>query len=224
MAAETLIRKSTSRYNIVAFKKFKGLEYLINTYYDYIIVCDAEMDIIPQNFNQENIMNKINIIFENKIVYAGNVINQDFITIMTPSRNAFIKEIDRKKINEILQNGELYHWWSDLPVVKRDHIQPFFESIGYEETVEDWKLHFESSTYVNYLILYHDFKVINTTPITNRCFSLEWLITNDKTILDGLVEIKFGFSWILAQLYHIHSEYLNKKGTFIIYHTNRHGC
>ncbi len=169
-------------------------------------------------------MNKINAIFENKIVYAGNVACPDFVNIMSPCRNAFVKEEDRKKINEILQDGELYHWWSDLPVIKRDHLKPFFESIGYGECIEDWKLHFEQATYTNYLILYHDFKLINTTPITHRRYSLEWLITGDKTVLDGLAEIKFGFGWILAQLYHMHTEYLNEKGTFIIYHTNRHGC
>ena len=46
-------------------------------------------------------MNKINAIFENKIVYAGNVACPDFVNIMSPCRNAFVKEEDRKKISMV---------------------------------------------------------------------------------------------------------------------------
>jgi hypothetical protein len=36
-------------------------------------VCHAEISIIPENFNEKNILNKINKIYENKTIYGGEV-------------------------------------------------------------------------------------------------------------------------------------------------------
>ena len=42
--------------NIVIYKKFTGLNKLIDSKYDYFIVCDSEIDVILENFNYENIV------------------------------------------------------------------------------------------------------------------------------------------------------------------------
>jgi hypothetical protein len=50
----------------VTFKKFYGLKQLINSNYDYFIVCDSEIDIILENFTYTNLRCKIDNIFKNK--------------------------------------------------------------------------------------------------------------------------------------------------------------
>ena len=42
-----------------------------NKNYEYFICCDSEIGFIMENMNYENILNKINMIFENKLIFAG---------------------------------------------------------------------------------------------------------------------------------------------------------
>ena len=73
-----IILPSINTNSIVTYKKFYALENLKNeAKYDYFIVCDAEISIIPENFNRTNILNKINKIYENKLIYAGNSDNNE---------------------------------------------------------------------------------------------------------------------------------------------------
>jgi hypothetical protein len=64
-----IINEPCPTNGIVTFKKFYGLKYLINSYYDYFIVCDAESEILFENFTSSNVNNKINDIFNNKIMF-----------------------------------------------------------------------------------------------------------------------------------------------------------
>lgn len=210
-------------FKIISFKKYKGLEYLSNLLYDYIILCDSEIDIVIDNFTYYNVKHKIETLFENKNLYAGNVANNDFRKYFAHSLNVFVNDDDNKRIQTLLENGDLYHWWSDLPVICRDHLPEFFTSVGWPDMHEDKLMADPGNMYGHFLALYHGFSIINTTPITKRPYSLEWLITSDKMILDKLSEIGVGFCWVLAQLYDMNKTYFDNKKTFLLFHTDRHG-
>jgi len=129
--------------------------------YDYFIVCDSEIDIVLENFSKENILNKINKIYENKIIYAGEIMSETRNMVTQKCASLF----KNKSINEfknITNNFTLYYWWSDLPVYKRTHLEDFFNSISIDNL--DW-YHFDHMIYLNYLILYHNFTILNITKL-----------------------------------------------------------
>jgi hypothetical protein len=176
-----IICDSLNTNSIVTYKKFFGLKQLANSTYDYIICCDSEIDIICDNFTNEIINNKIQNIFTNKKIYAGDTVSDSCIMKITEtSANIFPNEIDLLK--NITKKFTLYFWWSDLPVYRKSDITPFFNTINYENIM--WR-HFDYIIYQYYLILYHGFEIINTTPITNVKFSLENLYTADIDILNN---------------------------------------
>ncbi len=212
-------------YQVVSYKKYKGLAFLQNTEHEFIILCDSEIDIVPENFNSKNIYEKANAIFENKLVYAGNTSSNEFRAIFGASLNFFIDSNDNRIIAEKLENGNLYHWWSDLPVIKKDHLPDFFKCMGWTSefpTYPRGAFSDPSYLYVNYLLVNHGFNVINTTPITRRAFSLEWLITGDTSILENLDLAKLGFGWVLHQLYNMNKKFFDAKKTFMLFHVDRH--
>ena len=206
------------RSGITSYKKLYALDQLINSTYDYFIVCDSEIDIKVENFNINNINKKINQIFENRIIYAGNVEKNNNIAQVEASANLFSNE-DNEIIKHETNNFTLYSWLSDLPVYKKTHLSDFFKKIDYynKRHLITW-FHFEHMMYQYYLIIYHNFKVIDTTPITNIKHSLENVYTNNIDILSKLEDINFGFSWITKKWYMSNPEYFNSKKTFLIYH------
>ena len=183
---DSLITNSLITSSIVTYKKFFGLKHLANSKYDYIICCDSEIDIICDNFTNEVINNKIENIFTNKKIYAGNTNEGMIVQITQMSANIFPDKIDVLK--DITKDYTLYFWWSDLPAYRRDDITPFFNMINYDNIT--W-FHFDYIMYQYYLILYHGFEIINTTPITNLMWSLERLCTSDIGILNKLVDINY---------------------------------
>jgi len=203
--------------NIVTYKKFFALNQLKeNNKYDYFIVCDAEINIIPENFNKPNILNKIESIFKNKTIYAGNCGNTSNIT--NTSANLFSNE-NINKLKHITNNFTLYYWWSDLPVYKREHLNDFFNKIGCYDRVE-WG-HFDHLIYLNYLILYHNFNILNITHLINRNWSLESYTTNDIEKLKILKKNNYSFSWITPKLWKQHQLFLMNEGSFLLYHLDR---
>ncbi len=212
-----LLLPNTNTENIVTYKKFFALEKLKNEKnYDYYIVCDAEITIIPKNFNEQNIINKINNIYENKFIYAGEIINNiDVLKIIESSYNIVKKDFDKKNI---LYNYNLYYWWSDLPVYKKEYLDSFFKYIDYSNI--NW-FHFDHKIYLNYLYLYHNFNIINITPIIKHNWSLEAYYTNDIENLNKLKTIKYGFSFITPKIYEKFKNFFIDEGSFIMYHLDR---
>jgi hypothetical protein len=202
--------------NIVTYKKFFALEKLKDEIkYDYFIVCDAEISIIPENFNETNILKKINNIYENKMIYAGKVSNPNIINITKTSTSLFS---DWSKLKEITENFTLYFWWSDLPVYKREHLTHFFSLIDYTNINV---LHFDHTIYSAYLILYHNFIIVNITSMLNHHWSLELYNTENINNLNILKSLKYSFSYITKTLYNNHIDYLKNEGSFLLYHLDR---
>lgn len=206
-----IICDSVKTKSIVTYKKFFGLKHLSNSNYDYIICCDSEIDILCENFTNENIHHKINQLFYHKKIYAG-----EHKTVITKTSANLFPEYDVLK--KITNDFTLYFWWSDLPVYRRSDIIPFFNKINYDNIV--WE-HFDYIIYQYYLILYHDFKIINITPITNIHWSLEKLNTKNINILNQLLNVDYGFSWINQSMYDLNKQFIQSHGGFLIFHLDR---
>jgi hypothetical protein len=211
-----IICESTKTNSIVTYKKFIGLKHLANSKYEYIICCDGETDIIPNNFTNENINNKIKQIFDNKKIYAGNTDGIWVSRITEKSAELFPEK--HSYLKDVTKNFTMYFWWSDLPVYRRADIIPFLDMIKLDNLVQD---HFDYIVYQYYLILYHDFNIVDTTPITNLKWSLEYLNTNNVDIFNKLVEIGYGFSWTTKKLYNSNKDYIESQKGFIVYHLDR---
>ena len=216
--------------SIITYKKFYALNKLKDSsQYDYFIVCDSEIDIVPENFNKENITSKIGNIYKNKTIY-GCEINTDYAAYDIP--NKIVRQCSQlfgpeteEKMKEITNNYNIYYWWSDIPTYKREHLEDFFSKMNYDNI--DY-YHFDHVIYCNYLMLYHDFKFLNMIPhlsiplIKNKKLnaSLEYFITNDPKDLDTLKENNYGFSWAFPVLFNQYRDFLVKEGTFLLYHIN----
>lgn len=212
----SIICESTNTRSIVTYKKFLGLKQLANSTYDYIICCDGETDIIPDNFTNENINNKIKQIFDNKKIYAGNTAGVWVTRITEKCAQLFPEKYSYLK--DTTKNFTMYFWWSDLPVYRRTDIIPFFDMIKCDNLVQD---DFDYIIYQYYLILSHDFYIIDTTAITGIQWSLEELNTSNTDVLNRLVDIGYGFSWVTKKFYNLTKNYIESQKGFIIYHLDR---
>lgn len=203
--------------SIITYKKFFGLKHLADSKYEYIVCCDSEIDIIPTNFTSENMNNKIKQIFDTKTIYAGDT-NGNCLTKRITKNCASLFPEKMKYLEDVTKNFTLYFWWSDLPVYRRADIHPFLNMITYDAIIWD---HFDYIIYQFYLILYHGFEIINTTPITKLQWSIETLLTNDINILNKLLDINYGFSWSRRSFYNLNKEFIESQKGFLIYHLDR---
>lgn len=203
--------------NIVVYKKFYAMKFVLkdNENYDYFIVCDAEINIIPENFTEINILNKINNIYETKLIYAGES-NDETVNRITKYSAELICKGDNLK--NITLDYKLYYWWSDLPVYKREHLDDFFSKFNYDNICF---YHFDHNIYINYLILYHNFTILNLTNIIDLKWSLESFYTDSIEKLNALVSYKYGFSYITTKFYKNNKEFLINQGSFLLYHLDR---
>jgi hypothetical protein len=212
-----IIIPETNTGNIVTYKKFFALEtFKEDKAYDYFIVCDAEITIIPENFNQENILDKINKIYENKIIYAGEVYYNEIINNITKTSCNLVTNEDT--LEKITKNYSLYFWWSDLPVYKREHLTHFFNVIKYD-SINIY--HFDHIIYLSYLILHDNFKIINITPFINHNWSLESYNTTDINNLIILKSLNYSFSFLNKLCYYNHIDFFKNERTFLLYHLDR---
>lgn len=201
--------------NIVIYKKITILNKLIDSNYD------SEIDIISENFNYSNIMNKINHIYNNKIVYTGIAYNNSAeYDIVKISSNVFNDENDNIKLKELTNNYTYYSWWCDLSVFKREYLKDFFSKITINNYI---RCHFDQVIYLNYLILYHNWKFFNLQTIIpiNR-YSLELYYTKDINELIKLKENNYSFAWLNFTIFNNYKEYLINNGMFMIFHLDRY--
>jgi len=214
-----IIKESINHNSIVTFKKFYGLKELIQSPFDYFIVCDSEIDIITENFTKDNVIQKINNIFSNKRLYAGEV--DGGIDIYRKCASLFPNDLE--KLRNITQNFTLNTWFSDLPVYRREDLSDFFNKIDYTNIVTSlsWA-HFDHIIYQLFLLLEKNFTIINTTPITNLKAPLEILVTNDNNICNNLLKEGYGFGWCNKHFYNINKLSLeNNYKSFLIFHLDR---
>lgn len=199
---------------IVDFKKFYALSQLKDAPQDYFIVCDAETYLVAQNFTPENVLGKIESIFSNKMIYCGR--GESGLT--RPACDAF-KGADYYVAKELTEDFKLCFWWSDLPVYKREHLPHFFEICPIPERIFSRP---DNCIYMLYLAIYHGFTFVNVTPLVGVKQSLEHFATTNVEKIHALSRVGYGHSWVTNTQYIINHEVLNKLGTFLVFHLDRH--
>jgi hypothetical protein len=205
--------------SIVTHKKFSGLKQLMDSKYDYFIVCDSEIDIIPEHFTNDNILEKIKNIFTRKQLYAGDFHENTWGINITTNCAKLFKGDDYDKIRSITNNFKYYTWFSDIPVYRRTDLPGFFEKINDSDL--NW-YQFDHIIYQYYLIVTENYELINTSPITNQTGnSLEYLHINSEEILNKLADLGYGFGWLSKYTFDYHPTYFLAKKTFIIFHIDR---
>lgn len=176
---------------LVTYKKFYGLKNLIDSNYDYFIVCDSEISIVPDNFNKKNIDSFITRYFSNKTLYAGNVegsVNQNIAySVSQECMNLFDSDHHKTIIEKTLCHN-LYAWFSNIPVYKRNNLYIFFDSINENKIKTIFA--FDYVIYQYFLVLYEGFNIVNTTPITGLSWSTEFLSKNvEISVIEELTNI-----------------------------------
>jgi hypothetical protein len=81
--------------------------------------------------------------------------------------------------------------------------------------------HFDHKIYLSYLILHHNFTILNITPILNHSMSLETYNTTNIEDLKILKSFNYGFSFLNRYFYNNNVEFLKNEGTFILFHVDR---
>ena len=207
---------------IINSKKFYALQKLQYSASDYFIVCDAEIDIIPEHFTAANILQKVGAIFTGKRLYGGEVAGfTTLVPIIQSSATAF-SAYESELIRNKTANYGLYTWWSDLPVYKREHLPHFFSRFT-DLFAITWS-QFDHLVYQYYLLAHHDFTIVNITPATGVRWSLEYLYTGDTAQLGALKATGFGFGWLGKKTYSLASDYYSGQGTFLLNHLDRTSC
>jgi hypothetical protein len=192
----------------------------LKTDYSYYLAVDSEIGIIDKNFTHENIMMKINQFYNSKNIFAGELENDSLTNKITSfCCNIFKSNDDKNKLKKLTNNYDLYYWWSDLPVYKGSHLDDFFSKINYDMNFV-WN-HFDHKIYLNYLVLYHDFKFINVKQLIGRKWSLESYKDDDINNLEKLKQKSYTFSWVIPALFNKHKEYLIENGSYLLYHLDR---
>jgi len=208
-----LTYEAHSGAGIVDYKKFYALSQLKDSHHDYFIVCDAETHLVAENFTPENVLGKIEAIFQNKQIYASNGGSGN-----TPAAcNAFGPD-DAARAKALTQDYGLVFWWSDLPVWKREHLSHFFEVCPIPDTIYSRP---DYNIYQVYLALYHGFKFVNLSPHLGVYSSLEGFATHKEDLIDRLTDLGYGHAWVVSTQFSINRQKLAQIGTFLVYHLDR---
>ena len=222
MIKEIIAENVPNDNTVIEYKKFYGLNHMINTPYDYIILCDSESDIIPENFTKDNITAKIEGRFNNKKLYG--------IAFTTHSYTGMIKQImgacanvfkgdDYKKIESATKNLTLYTFYYDIPVYKREHIQNFLDKVSYNTLKLTW-FHFDDLMYDYYLIVTQGFEIVDVTQIASDN-DVNGMYVETSENFDKLKELGFGFGLAGSKFWKLMRDRLMAEKTFLIVNTDR---
>lgn len=200
---EIILDKSYKDSAIVNIKKFYGL-YKLQDLYEYIIIIDAETEII-KNVNVYEICKKF---YKNKALY-GNKTIRDFTKIHNESLAILKDYMDTTK----LENLKHYFWFNQPCIYKTNFVKDFFHLTKLNEDLN--RLTWESFDYIVfgfYLMLQCDFKIIDCEVIADFGF-----LENGSFVPETNKYIKIPFMQAHSLLY----PFLNKKNLFMIIHLDR---
>lgn len=136
---------------LINIKKFHGLMQLKNDY-EYIIVIDAESEII-KNIDLQKMCNQF---YYDKKLY-GNSILDNSKGIIDASAHFFKENPKLKTINT-----DLYLWFNQPCIYKTSFLDDFFTITNIKDTLKDVPaLAFDYYIYMFYLLLYKDFSIFD---------------------------------------------------------------
>ena len=201
----------------VEYKRLYGLKQMMNTKYENIISAVSEIDIIPENFTKANITQKVNDIFRNKKLYGADT--GKFKDIMNSCAGVFEGE-DYAKVKSATKGLTLYTYFYNIPVYKREHIQGFLDAIHYDTLKLTWH-NFDNLMYEYYLIVAHNFKVVDITPYVHD--NGHGMYVNTIKDLEELKKLGFGFGNVGKMFWKKMSTRLKEEKTFLLINTDRSG-
>lgn len=203
--------------SVIQYKKLYGLKHMINTPYEYIISCDSETDIIPENFTEENILSKVKDIFQQKKIYGINTINPLFKDIMNACANVFTGE-EYARIKSATRDLSLYTFWYNVPVYRKEDIAGFLEKIKFG-TLQLSFYTFDALMYDYYLIATRQFEVIDITDYAYDDGHGIYVDNIEK--VKKIKELGFGFGSVLGKLWRDKKDILQGQKTFLIMNIDR---
>jgi len=213
------VEKTESGY--VMFKKLYGLHYMIGSPYEYIILCDSEMDILPENFTKENVLSKIERFYSNKMLSGVNAERYGVtMKIIRTCADQFVGE-DHAKIKDATQDFRLYSFWFDIPVYKTAYLQEFLDKIQYSTMMFTWHT-FEHVLYNYYLIACQGFKVVDITDFVDNEYTISnGIYVHNSKRMNMLKYVGVGFGFTLAKFWKDKRELLEAERPFLLCHTDR---
>jgi len=206
---------------IVNKKKYYALQQLKNCSHEFLIVCDAEIDIIDEHFTETNILNQITQLYNNKRLYSFEdsfYHTQDIFRESTRLLNDDAYNIVQRKSD----NFNFCLWWCDIPAIKVSYLEDFLEKIDINKNISNLNYkQWDHVTYGSYLLAYHDFEIINCSKTINHNGDMQCYITHNVDDLHLLKNINKQFSWVFLHLYNLHKDFFINEKTFLIYHIDR---
>jgi len=118
-----------TKKNIITYKKLTALSHVEVTKYKYIILFDAELSTIEQNFNEENIIRTFDNMFDNKKIYCGCTNYVKTNNIIKESISVFNEEADRNKLKVLSNSFKFYSWVSNVHVYKCEFVKDYLSKI-----------------------------------------------------------------------------------------------
>lgn len=220
----------------ISYKKWFALHYIFNNFpdqHDFAIIIDAEIKFVKENFHVAHIYERCQYIFENKKYYGGRPnkgifgealgkINHDSLNIFKSQDN------NNESIQRVLyetDNLDIYIWYSDLNVYKMSNLPHFLNCIKYDDDI-GFRISYETFDYLVYQfynIIFHDFKVVDTTELIEFKWSLEMFYPSSTDTLQRLENngYRFSFVWYYAFIDQNLREWFIQHGVFLLYHTDR---
>lgn len=199
---------------ITDYKKFYALSQLIDSNHEYFITCDASSKIVTKNFTPENVFSKIDTFFALKRIYHAMYWEPHYMTKY--AADAFSAE-DNEKLKVLTSNYAGVFWWGDLPIYRRDTLKHFFSVAPIPDVLCPRP---DYTVYQLYLMLYHDFKPVNVTPLIGITSSLETFTTKKEENIHLLSRVGYTHSWVNQSQYSFNSKCLDALGSFLIFHLN----
>jgi hypothetical protein len=141
---------------VVTYKKYYGINYLIKNYkYEYFVTIDSDTLFL----DLKEIIKKCTYIYKNKQIIGSRTVEPIYRKINIESFGI----LNENRPDNI--DFGLYFWFSNFPVYRRNEASSFLKHIRFESSVKfiellNWHI-FDYIPYVYWLIIHHDFKLID---------------------------------------------------------------
>jgi hypothetical protein len=222
---------ATLNRNIITFKKFYGLLWLVEKspiQYDYVAVVDVEINFV----NIKNVPEKFQTFIDRKQLLGGSINPENpyqhtmlsIIKIVNNVVKGFFKEEDLEILKHKTKDFNLYLWFSDIPIYDMQVVPQFlkyinfsFSNYSYFATTSEFA--FDYIIYAFYLLLKEGY-----TPIDMRDYGIQRQMSLEaapfSTYLNVIEKINYEPLWVIGNTYREHKDYFEKSSIIMTYHAN----